>query len=130
MRLSVLVSALPEKKILGDSNRDIKGLAYDSREVRPEFLFAAIRGVHQDGHAYIKSAMERGATALLVENPVSSVSLPQVVAPNTRHALAVVADEFYGHPTRSLKLIGVTGTNGKTTTTYLCESIFREAGIA
>lgn len=128
MDLRALVSPLPDKKVLGESNPEILGLAYDSREVRGGFLFAAIRGTRQNGHAYIQNAIDHGASALLLETPVPGHAIPQVVVPNSRQALALVSDFFYHHPTRGLKLVGVTGTNGKTTTTYLCESIFRAAG--
>lgn len=129
MQFGELIQGVNPVNVLGGLQTTISGLAYDSRLVKPGDLFAAIRGTHQDGHQYAKDAVQKGAAALLVETPLENVSVPQVVAANARKALARIAAVFYHHPAEKLTLIGVTGTNGKTTTTYLCEAIFRQAGI-
>lgn len=108
----------------------VTDLAYDSRAVTPGALFFCIRGLKQDGHDHAARAVKAGASALVVEEPVvlPGPSVPQLLVPNSRAAMGAVAAPFYGDPSRTVKVAGVTGTNGKTTTTYLLESIFRSAG--
>ncbi len=103
----------------------VSGLARHSKQVRPGDCFVAIRGASVDGHAYIEEAITRGAAAVVAERLPRQTSrpCPCVVVRDARHALAVMAARFYGHPSRKLRLIGVTGTNGKTTTTYLIKRI-------
>ncbi|MDO8736183.1 MAG: UDP-N-acetylmuramoyl-L-alanyl-D-glutamate--2,6-diaminopimelate ligase [Thermoleophilia bacterium] len=107
----------------------ISGLAYDSRQVKPGFLFAAVPGFKVDGHDFIGQARESGAAAVLTERWIGDAGLPQVQVSSVRKAMACAAAIFYGNPSKSLSLIGVTGTNGKTTTTYLIDSIFHAAGL-
>ena len=111
---------------------DVRGLAYDSRQVEPGFLFAAIPGTRVDGREFIAEAVERGAVAIMEQGTTTGRDQPiaRVGVDDVRSALARLANEFYGRPSEKLKLIGVTGTNGKTTTAYLLESIFRQAGLA
>jgi UDP-N-acetylmuramoyl-L-alanyl-D-glutamate--2,6-diaminopimelate ligase len=106
----------------------VTGVTYDSRQVQPGHLFAALRGSDFDGHRYIEGAIKRGAVAVLAEEPVD-VGVPVVVAGNSRAALAPLSAAFYGHPSRELTMIGLTGTDGKTTTSYLVRSILEHAGI-
>jgi UDP-N-acetylmuramoyl-L-alanyl-D-glutamate--2,6-diaminopimelate ligase len=108
----------------------ITDLAYDSRTVGPGTLFFCVRGLKQDGHVHAPAAVEAGAAALVVEEPVAlpGRQVPQLVVPNSRAAMGALAAPFFGHPSRTVAVAGVTGTNGKTTTTYLLESIFRAAG--
>ena len=107
----------------------VGGIAYDSRKVGQGDLFVAIRGVKQDGHRYVAQAVRRGAVAVLLEEyPPEDLPVPSVQVPDTRRALSVVSAGFFDHPSRNLTLIGVTGTNGKTTTTLLIEGILKEAG--
>lgn len=106
----------------------VQGLSYDSRLVQPGDLFVAISGFKHDGHHFVSQARENGAAAVLVERFLPDLDLPQVVVNDTRHALGIVAANFYQHPARKLKVLGVTGTNGKTTTTYLVKSILEQAG--
>jgi len=128
MKLGDLVSRLPEKVILGDPLVEVTGLAYHSREVKEGYLFAAMRGLRADGRNFIPEACTRGARSLLVEEPVEVKGVSQVVVPHVRGALARVASAFYGDPSSFLTILGITGTNGKTTTSYLLEAILTENG--
>lgn len=137
MRLSALLGALPSGQaplewVRSTPTEDpvIRGVRYDSREVSPGDLFVALRGAHNDGHAFVARAVELGAAALLVEaipDPASRRGVPAVRVADTRRALAPIATRFFGNPASELSLIGVTGTNGKTSTTYLVESILTAA---
>lgn len=129
MRLSRLISCLKEKEVSGSLDVQVKGIALDSRKVRPGYLFIAIKGFEEDGHQFIEEAARGGASCLVVEEEIEKISLPVVRVPNSRRAAGLLAAKFYGYPAKKLRLIGVTGTNGKTTTTYLLESIFKKAGI-
>jgi UDP-N-acetylmuramoyl-L-alanyl-D-glutamate--2,6-diaminopimelate ligase len=107
---------------------DVSALAYSSRSVRPGTLFFCVPGFKVDGHDYAPDAVERGAVALVVERPLG-LGVPEVQVPDARAAMAEVAARFYGDPTAELKVVGVTGTNGKTTTTFLIRSILEAAGM-
>jgi UDP-N-acetylmuramoyl-L-alanyl-D-glutamate--2,6-diaminopimelate ligase len=138
MRLSSLLSALPEALSAVEWRRQnashdptIRGLRYDSRKVSPGDLFVALRGANSDGHDYLERAAALGAAALLVEEMPEAerpFDLPIVRVPDSRRALAPIAARFFGNPASELSLIGVTGTNGKTSTTYIVESILAQAG--
>ena len=110
----------------------IRGIRYDSRKVSPGDLFVALRGAKSDGHDYIDLALSLGASALLVgAGPIRGVAratAPPSCVPDSRRALAPLAARFFGDPASELTLVGVTGTNGKTSTTYLVESILAHAG--
>ncbi|MBI4343505.1 MAG: UDP-N-acetylmuramoyl-L-alanyl-D-glutamate--2,6-diaminopimelate ligase [Candidatus Omnitrophica bacterium] len=116
----------------------VTGIARHSKQVRPGDVFVAIAGASADGHAFIAEAVARGAAAVVSQRfpqpgrggAPPSRSCPCIVVPDTRAALAVMAARFYGHPSRKLRLIGVTGTTGKTTTTYLLRSILRSTGVS
>jgi len=128
-RLANLIRVLPTARWLGEpSDPEIAGVAYDSRRVKPGDLFVCIRGFRTDGHRYLADAVARGAVATVVETPVADAPVPRIAVPDAREAIARLATAFFGHPSARLRLIGVTGTNGKTTTTYLIESLFRAAG--
>jgi UDP-N-acetylmuramoyl-L-alanyl-D-glutamate--2,6-diaminopimelate ligase len=128
VRLEDLIFRLPAKEIIGNAALEVKGLAYHSQSVKPGFLFAAIRGWREDGRHFIPDALSRGACFLLLDEPIANPEVTQVVVPNVRGALAWLASAFYGDPSASLTLVGITGTNGKTTTSYLIESILTAAG--
>jgi len=104
---------------------EVTDIAHDSRKVVPGCLFVAVRGFHSDGHQFISQAVQKGAIAVVAEQKSSTEAegVPLVSVKNSRKALALLADAFFNHPSERLKLIGVTGTNGKTTTTYLVKSI-------
>ncbi|CAA9526131.1 MAG: UDP-N-acetylmuramoylalanyl-D-glutamate--L-ornithine ligase [uncultured Thermomicrobiales bacterium] len=126
VRLSALASELGIQIARAD-DVVIGGVVYDSRAVEPGFLFAALVGGDADGHDYAAEAVSRGAAAVLAERPLP-IPAPVLIVPDSRAALAPLAAAFYGHPSRGLGVIGITGTDGKTTTSYLVDSILRRAG--
>ncbi|HEY64276.1 MAG TPA: UDP-N-acetylmuramoyl-L-alanyl-D-glutamate--2,6-diaminopimelate ligase [Caldilineae bacterium] len=129
MRLGDLLAELDEVRIHGDVDIPITGLKYDSRRVQPGDLFVAIRGFHVNGHRFIPDALQRGAVAVVAEEPPPpDVNIPWAQAADSRAALAPLAAAFYDHPARQLRVIGVTGTDGKTTTTTMISDILEAAG--
>ncbi|MDN3954086.1 UDP-N-acetylmuramoyl-L-alanyl-D-glutamate--2,6-diaminopimelate ligase [Sporolactobacillus laevolacticus] len=128
MKLADCLKALADfrQKNMGDP--DISEITIDSRQVKPGSLFFCIKGHHVDGHLFAVQAEERGAAAIVAQDPID-VSVPVIYVNDTHRALAMIADRFYGFPSHNLHLIGVTGTNGKTTITYLVQSIQEAAGI-
>ncbi|MDD5748288.1 MAG: UDP-N-acetylmuramoyl-L-alanyl-D-glutamate--2,6-diaminopimelate ligase [Actinomycetota bacterium] len=132
MRLSELLGVLPEKRVGDFDDIDITGLAYDSRTVRSGDAFFCIKGLVTDGHLYAIEAVRKGAVAIFCEKELEeSPDSPtvKVFVPDSRRALALCSAKFYRFPSRALKVVGVTGTNGKTTTTFLIEKICAEAGM-
>jgi UDP-N-acetylmuramoyl-L-alanyl-D-glutamate--2,6-diaminopimelate ligase len=114
-------------EILGDPTVDITGITHDSRRVSPGYLFACVPGGTTDGHAYAGAAVARGAVALLCERPLQ-VLAPQVVVPSVRRSLGHLCDALFGHPSSDLTVVGVTGTNGKTTTCAYLRAVFEANG--
>ena len=108
---------------------EVSGLAYDNRQVTPGTLFFCVPGFTLDGHDFAADAVVRGAAALVVDHPLAELAVPQVLVADVRAAMAPVAAAYYGNPTTRLRVAGVTGTNGKTTTTYLLRAILEAAGI-
>ncbi|HSU89227.1 MAG TPA: Mur ligase family protein, partial [Terriglobia bacterium] len=128
MKLEDLLKGCSVRRAAGDLGIEILGLAYDSREVSPGYLFFAIRGTRADGNRFVPNAIAKGAAAVVSASPlIPSLAMPWIEVDDERAALAVIAGNFYGHPTANLHLVGITGTNGKTTTTYLVESILKAA---
>lgn len=106
----------------------IKGVTEDSRKVKEGFAFVAISGTNEDGNKYVTDAINRGASVIVSESNFPTLSSPQIVVPNAREALAIICSAFYNHPEEKLVAVGITGTNGKTTTSYLLKSILEHAG--
>ena len=140
MKLKRCLEGISVESFRGDLNVDITGIAYDSRRVKKGFLFVALKGFSQDGHDFIADAVENGAKAVVAEDverlpaPMQDTYRRQdhdvcvIKVKNSRKALSGIAVNFYEYPFRGIDLIGITGTNGKTTTSYLLESILRCAG--
>ena len=129
-KLSELALLIPDAEIIG-ADVDIGGIEHDSRKVTAKNLFVCMEGAHVDGHKFIPQATAKGAVAVLTTRkhftPPEGISA--LVVPDMLNALAVIVPYFYDYPARSMRIIGVTGTNGKTTTTYLLREIFRGAGL-
>lgn len=113
---------------LGPQDVVVSGVAYRSDQVREGDAFFCIQGLDHDGHRFASDAVNRGAAALVVQHELADCDAPQFLVSDSRVALALAAGEFYGNPSRSMDLVGITGTNGKTTTTYILDAIMREAG--
>src|SRR5436309_2987637 len=128
MQLKTLVAALAPRQIIGPLDRVVESIAHDSRRVQRNGLFVALRGEKSDGHQFIDQAIEKGATVVVTEREVQTPRATCVVVENTRSALADLGATFFQHPARRLKLAAVTGTNGKTTTTFLIKHILEKAG--
>ncbi|MDQ0217176.1 UDP-N-acetylmuramoyl-L-alanyl-D-glutamate--2,6-diaminopimelate ligase [Peribacillus cavernae] len=126
MKLHTLVSYLHSFSTFKGSNPNITSIEHDNRKVEEGSLFICIKGYTVDGHDFAEEAVKTGAAAVLAQRPLA-LGVPVIVVKDTQRAMAVLADAFYGHPTQSLRLIGITGTNGKTTTSHLIEKIFYDA---
>lgn len=122
-RIIDLAKAVATARVCGDA--EITGITIDSRNVQPGDLFAALRGSDFDGHAYIPQAIKNGAAAILAEEMPEGVDHPAIIVEDARRDLAPVSAEFFGHPGRDLVTIGLTGTDGKTTTASLITWILR-----
>ena len=130
MNLKQLLEGISYEVQQGTADVEISDFQYDSRKVEKDGLFVCITGFQTDGHKYIPMALEKGAAALLCEHRVENVpeGVTVLVTENNRIALALLSDHFYGHPSAEMNVIGVTGTNGKTSTTYLMKSILDRIG--
>jgi UDP-N-acetylmuramoyl-L-alanyl-D-glutamate--2,6-diaminopimelate ligase len=121
-------ASLPAVELRGDPSTSVVGVVYDSRRVQAGSLFCCLRGGTTDGHGFAVAAAAAGASALLVDHELD-LPVPQVIVPDTRAAMGRLSSAFFDHPSRSLTLVGVTGTNGKTTTTSLIAAILEGAGM-
>src|SRR5438105_13040099 len=134
MQLKTLLSATPVRQVFGLVDRPVENIAYDSRRVQRHTMFVALRGEKTDGHQFIGHAIEKGASVIVAEREEKNSRVTCLVVENTRTALADFSATFYGHEARKLKLAGVTGTNGKTTTAlrtkHMCESAALRCGLA
>jgi len=129
MQLKTLAGAIPVRQVIGPLDRAVESIAYDSRRVQRNGLFVALRGDKNDGHEFIGQAIENGASVIVAEREEKNPRATCLLVENTRTALADLAATFYGLPARRLKLAAVTGTNGKTTTTFLIKHICEKAGL-
>ena len=130
--LNELITGLRYEVLKGSTSCALAGITADSRKVQPGWAFVAIPGVKIDGHTFIAQALTQGASVLVVDRPLDLTTTTLACClrvPDTRHALAHMATAFFGHPSHQLRLIGVTGTNGKTTSTYLLEAVLRAHGL-
>ncbi|HEU0031061.1 MAG TPA: UDP-N-acetylmuramoyl-L-alanyl-D-glutamate--2,6-diaminopimelate ligase [Kofleriaceae bacterium] len=128
MKLRDLVEGLPGARVIGDTDIDIGAVVADSRAVKPGDVFVAVKGIRADGHAFVPAVLAQGAAAIVVEHEVPGVRVPQIVVPRGATALGQLVARWYGDPANALTLVGITGTNGKTTTTFLVEAILKAAG--
>ena len=133
--LASLISELPSEVLSGDAHCAVRDVVTDSRQVQPDTLFTALRGTHTDGHLFLSEALDRGAGVLVVEElpdalwpRVRTEGQTVVRVPDCHRAVALMASAYYRHPARQLSLIGITGTNGKTTTAHVVEAILQAAG--
>ncbi|AJG87542.1 UDP-N-acetylmuramyl-tripeptide synthetase family protein [Bacillus anthracis] len=130
MKLKELANLLLVKETIGDMNVKITGLEMDSRKITNGNLFICVSGIDgflEDRHQFVEDAVKNGAVALIVERDVN-IEIPKIIVKDARYAMAVIASHFYGYPSNKMKLIGITGTNGKTTTSYLLEKILSDYG--
>ena len=128
MRLDQILPGPALSETKGDPGTEITSLAFDNRKVAPGGLFFCVKGLTADGHDFATAAVEAGAVGLVCERPLG-LRVTEVIVPDSRAAMAPVAAAFYGDPTADLKVAGITGTNGKTTTAFLLHDILEYAGI-
>jgi len=130
MKLKDVLRDIPLLHLSGNDQEEIQGLAYSSKAVQPGFLFAALRGEKKDGNDFVEEALSRGAAAILSEKPRPQNFLATWIhVSDAREALALCSASFYSHPSRMMKVVGITGTKGKTTITYLLEDILKKANF-
>src|SRR5438477_10829451 len=129
MELKVLARALTSHRVIGTLDREVESIAYDSRRVQKNTLFVAIRGEKSDGHQFVDQAIGQGASVIVAEREIASPRATCLVVDDTRLALADLSAAFYGRPAHKLKMAAVTGTNGKSTTTFLIKHICEKAGV-
>ena len=130
MLFSEIRKQISDARVVNNVDAEITGIAYDSRNVRPGYIFIARKGGAFDSHEFIPRAIESGAVAIVAEREMDAdIDVPYVVVPDGRIAMGQAAAAFYDYPTRKMKLIGVTGTSGKTTTTHLIQAIFNASGM-
>jgi UDP-N-acetylmuramoyl-L-alanyl-D-glutamate--2,6-diaminopimelate ligase len=126
MRTRQILSELEFLKYEGDLDLEVTGLASDSKEVRAGDIFCAVRGHVHDGHEFAGEARKRGAVLVVLEREVDGIEPPYLIVKDARKALARLAQAVYGHPSRDLYVVGITGTNGKTTTSYLVDAVLAD----
>jgi UDP-N-acetylmuramoyl-L-alanyl-D-glutamate--2,6-diaminopimelate ligase len=125
LKLDELIEYLDYKDLVNFKGVEITGISYNSQTTKPGDIFVCLAGEHTDGHKFAQQAIDNGAAALLVERPLN-YKTPQIVVNNTRHKIADIADRFYSRPSMGINLLGITGTNGKTTVTHLIQKILEE----
>lgn len=129
MLLTELIKTIEITEVKGDLNLNVRGVTYDSRKALPGFMFICISGYSTDGHQYAQQAVDNGATVLVTEKDINVTGqVTTIRVPNTREALAKISAQWFGNPSKDMKLIGITGTKGKTTVTYMIRSILEKNG--
>ena len=128
MTLEQLIEGIEGARLVGDGSVTIRAVEDDSRKIATGDVFVAVKGLRSDGHAFVPSVIEKGAAAIVVERELPGIKVPQVVVPSTANALGALVARSLGDPAKAMTLVGITGTNGKTTTTFLVESILTAAG--
>jgi len=131
MKLAEIVKRVKPLAVVGSLEQEITGIAYDSRRVMPGHLFVAMRGERTDGHRFVESAIDRGAAAIVLERDAGyNPRATRIKVSDARRSMAQVSAHFFNHPSQQLKVVGVTGTNGKTTTAFMVQAILEAAGIS
>ncbi len=131
MKIKDILKDVPLLSFQGEEKTDIQGITYFSKDIQPGFLFAALKGEKTDGHEFVKEALRKGAAAVLSDRPKPPKLMTNWIQVfDTREALAFCSANFYAHPSQKMKLVGITGTKGKTTITFILEAILRKAGFA
>lgn len=123
MELANIINTIKPKEVLNFKNVDIKGISYNSNTIKSHEIFVCLKGEHVDGHNFAQAAFEKGAIAIMAERPLN-IEIPQVIVESAQSGISDLAACFYHNPSYSLNLIGITGTNGKTTVTHLVQKIF------
>ena len=129
MNLKNLIDSISVKEIFGNTDIDIKGLSYDSRKVSQDNIFFALKGSHADGTEFSKQAISKGATCIISETKIDNCECTNIVVDNVLDSMSKISAKFYDYPDKKLTIIGVTGTNGKTSITYMTESILKKLNI-
>ena len=125
MELNKIIKEVEPIEVLNFKDVDILGISYNSNTINSHEIFVCLKGEHADGHDYAQMAFEKGAVALMCEKPLN-IEIPQLIVKSTQEKIADLSACFYHNPSRELNLIGVTGTNGKTTVTNLIQKIFEQ----
>ena len=130
MKLAEIVKTVKPLAVDGSLEQEITGITYDSRRVMPGHLFVAVPGERTDGHRFVEAAIDRGAAAVVLERDMGfNPRATRIKVSNARHSMAQASAQFYNHPSQSLKVVGITGTNGKTTTAFMVHAIMEAAGF-
>src|SRR5574344_2459616 len=126
MQLSELIKNIKTEKVVNNKDIDVKGISYNSKTIQKGEIFVCLKGEYSDGHQFAQMALDNGASALFCEKELP-FDIPQIIVDSTRHQIADLASSFYCYPSKNLNLVGVTGTNGKTTVTHLIQRIVEDA---
>ena len=129
MKLTDVMDGVKVRSWEGSPQAEVSSLAYDARRVSPGSVFCTWKGLQQDGHAFVPDALQRGAVAVVAEKRLADLSVPNIRVESGRRALGRMAANFYGHPSRQLQVVGITGTNGKTSTSMLLQSLLEAGGL-
>ncbi|NDF16776.1 MAG: UDP-N-acetylmuramoyl-L-alanyl-D-glutamate--2,6-diaminopimelate ligase [Verrucomicrobia bacterium] len=129
MKLTEVMAGVPVRSWEGSRQAEVSSLAYDARRVSPGSVFCTWKGHQRDGHAFVPDALQRGAVAVVAERRLADLPVPNIRVESGRRALGRMAANFYGHPSRHLQVVGITGTNGKTSTSMLLQSLLEAGGI-